>query len=209
MIATTIMISTRVNPFWFSGGVFIILQFTFLVALDMPSYRRSNGGRAGEERGRSVNLVQLSRVIEIRPFRGGWECFESEGVAPYWLGEKAKHDAIGYGACRAKLNADFRPFGKQFVQATAAEASWQPPWTKTPRPQRPHDGCQLGQHYSNYGVALQSDLRLIRVSGFFGPCVGTRLNFPLSFRPFSNFRKRFAVLRRGFDDLRKSLSSTF
>ena len=50
MIATTIMISTRVNPFWFSGGVFIILQFTFLVALDMPSYRRSNGGRAGEER---------------------------------------------------------------------------------------------------------------------------------------------------------------
>src|SRR6266550_6304778 len=30
MIATTIMISTRVNPLWFSGGVLIILEISFL-----------------------------------------------------------------------------------------------------------------------------------------------------------------------------------
>jgi hypothetical protein len=36
MIATTIMISTRVNPFWFSGGVLIILEIVFFAALDMP-----------------------------------------------------------------------------------------------------------------------------------------------------------------------------
>jgi hypothetical protein len=45
----------------------------------------------------------MSRVIEIRPFRGGWQCFETEGVAPYWVGEQAKQDAIGYATARAKF----------------------------------------------------------------------------------------------------------
>jgi len=43
----------------------------------------------------------MSRVVEIRPFQGGW-CFEAEGVAPYWRGERAKQDAISYATARAK-----------------------------------------------------------------------------------------------------------
>ncbi len=45
----------------------------------------------------------MSRIIEIRPFRGGWQCFEAEGVAPYWVGEQAKQNAIGYATARAKF----------------------------------------------------------------------------------------------------------
>ena len=53
-------------------------------------------------------------VIEIRPFRGGWQCFEGPGVEPYWTGGNAKQSAIGYAKARAKfghgeirvLNAD-------------------------------------------------------------------------------------------------------
>jgi len=30
-----------VNPFWFSGGVLIVLQIAVFAALDMPLYRRS------------------------------------------------------------------------------------------------------------------------------------------------------------------------
>jgi hypothetical protein len=45
----------------------------------------------------------MNRVIEIRPFRGGWQCFEGDGVAPYWRGEQAKQDAIGYATARAKF----------------------------------------------------------------------------------------------------------
>jgi hypothetical protein len=42
-------------------------------------------------------------VIEIRPFKGGWQCFEAPGVAPYWVGPTAKEDAIGYAKARAKF----------------------------------------------------------------------------------------------------------
>ena len=45
---------------------------------------------------------QNGTVIEIRPFKGGWQCYEWPGVGPYWLGEKAKEDAIGYAETRAK-----------------------------------------------------------------------------------------------------------
>jgi hypothetical protein len=41
-------------------------------------------------------------IIEIRPYRGGWQCFEAPGVQPYWTGESAKEDAIGYATARAK-----------------------------------------------------------------------------------------------------------
>ena len=42
-------------------------------------------------------------IIEIRLFRGGWQCFEAPGVGPYWTGESAKDDAIGYAQARAKF----------------------------------------------------------------------------------------------------------
>ena len=52
----------------------------------------------------SANSVQDSQtVIEIRPFRGGWQCFEAPGVQPYWTGQTAKDDAIGYATARAKF----------------------------------------------------------------------------------------------------------
>jgi hypothetical protein len=52
----------------------------------------------------SANPMQQSvTVIEIRPFRGGWQCFEGPGVQPYWTGDTAKEDAIGYATARAKF----------------------------------------------------------------------------------------------------------
>ena len=45
----------------------------------------------------------MPTIIEIRPFRGGWQCFEGPGVQPYWTGEHAKKDAIGYATARAKF----------------------------------------------------------------------------------------------------------
>ena len=42
-------------------------------------------------------------IIEIRPYRGGWQCFEAPGVAPFWTGENAKQSAIGYAKARAKF----------------------------------------------------------------------------------------------------------
>ncbi len=44
----------------------------------------------------------MSWIIEIRPFRGGWQCWEGEGVGPYWTGEKAQEDALSYAKERAK-----------------------------------------------------------------------------------------------------------
>ena len=51
----------------------------------------------------SAAPVRLNKIIEIRRFRGGWQCFEAEGVAPYWVGKQAKKDAIGYATARAKF----------------------------------------------------------------------------------------------------------
>jgi hypothetical protein len=42
-------------------------------------------------------------VIEIWPFKGGWQCYEGPGVQPYWTGDTAKEDAIGYATARAKF----------------------------------------------------------------------------------------------------------
>ena len=51
-----------------------------------------------------ANPVQQSQtIIEIRPFRGGWQCYEGSGVQPYWTGDTAKEDAIGYAKARAKF----------------------------------------------------------------------------------------------------------
>jgi hypothetical protein len=37
-------------------------------------------------------------VIEIRPFRNGWKCFEASGVEPVFLNQE---DAIDYATGRA------------------------------------------------------------------------------------------------------------
>ena len=51
-----------------------------------------------------ANAVQQPQtIIEIRPYREGWQCFEGPGVEPYWTGESAKDDAIGYAKERAKF----------------------------------------------------------------------------------------------------------
>ena len=59
-------------------------------------------------------MQQTLTVIEIRPFKGGWQCYEGPGVGPYWIGDTAKQSAIDYAKGRAKfghgeirvLNAD-------------------------------------------------------------------------------------------------------
>ena len=56
----------------------------------------------------------MHTVIEIRPFKGGWQCCEGPCVQPYWTGDTAKEDALGYATARVKfghgeirvLNAD-------------------------------------------------------------------------------------------------------
>jgi len=47
-------------------------------------------------------LQQPQTVIEIRPFKGGWQCYEGPGVGPYWIGDDAKQSAIDYAKARAK-----------------------------------------------------------------------------------------------------------
>jgi hypothetical protein len=48
-------------------------------------------------------LQQSATIIEIRPYRGGWQCFEGPGVAPFWTGNGAKEDAISYAEGRARF----------------------------------------------------------------------------------------------------------
>jgi len=51
-----------------------------------------------------ANPVQQSvTVIEIRPFKGGWQCYEGEGVGPCWIGDTAKQSATDYAKARAKF----------------------------------------------------------------------------------------------------------
>ena len=42
-------------------------------------------------------------IIEIRPFKGGWQCYEGTGVGPYWIGDTAKQSATDYAEERAKF----------------------------------------------------------------------------------------------------------
>jgi hypothetical protein len=48
-------------------------------------------------------VQQPQTIIEIRPYRGGWQCFEGPGVQPYWTGDSAKQSAIDYAKARAKF----------------------------------------------------------------------------------------------------------
>ena len=52
----------------------------------------------------SDNPVQQPQtLIEIRPFRGGWQCYEGPSVQPYWTGESGKQSAIDNAKARAKF----------------------------------------------------------------------------------------------------------
>jgi hypothetical protein len=64
-----------------------------------------------------ANPVQQPRIIiEVRPYRSGWQCFEAPGVEPYWTGEHAKQSAIGYAQARAK-------FGRGEIRVLNADGS--------------------------------------------------------------------------------------
>ncbi len=39
-------------------------------------------------------------IFEIRPHRGGWQCFEAGGVQPYFTKGDAKRQAIDYAKGR-------------------------------------------------------------------------------------------------------------
>jgi hypothetical protein len=47
-------------------------------------------------------MAAMPRIIEIRPYRNGWQCFEGPGVGPFWVGDDAKESALSYGTERAK-----------------------------------------------------------------------------------------------------------
>ena len=54
--------------------------------------------------GRKCNFAVT--IIEIRPFRGGWQCFEGPGLQPYWTGDTAKEDAVGYATARSCITGE-------------------------------------------------------------------------------------------------------
>ena len=45
---------------------------------------------------------EMTTLIEIRPHRGGWQCYEGKGVAPYFIEADAKGSAIDYATNRMK-----------------------------------------------------------------------------------------------------------
>ena len=50
-------------------------------------------------------------IFEIRPHRGGWQCFEAPGVAPYFTEGDAKQSAISYAKGRtAHRHGEIRLF---------------------------------------------------------------------------------------------------
>ena len=65
----------------------------------------------------SASHVQQSlMIIEIRPYRNGWQGIEASGVQPYWIGKTAKEDASGYATARAK-------FGRGEIRVLNADGS--------------------------------------------------------------------------------------
>ena len=63
-------------------------------------------------------VQQPQTIIEIRPFKGGWQCYEGPGVQPYWIGASAEEDAIGYARARAK-------FGRREIRVLNVDGSIQ------------------------------------------------------------------------------------
>ena len=50
-----------------------------------------------------TGVQQGVTVIEIRPFKGGWQWFEGPSVQPNSTGNGAKQSAIDYAKARAKF----------------------------------------------------------------------------------------------------------
>jgi len=61
-------------------------------------------------------VQQPQTIIEIRPFKGGWQCYEGPGVGPYWTSNSAKQSAINYAKARAK-------FGKAEIRVLKQDGS--------------------------------------------------------------------------------------
>jgi hypothetical protein len=52
----------------------------------------------------STNPVQQSTaVLEVWPFRSGWQCFEAPGGQPDWTGENSKQSVLDYARARVKF----------------------------------------------------------------------------------------------------------
>jgi hypothetical protein len=47
--------------------------------------------------------MNAETIFEIKPHRGGWQCFEAPGVQPYYVGPNAKENAIGYAKERTAM----------------------------------------------------------------------------------------------------------
>jgi len=102
----------------------------------------------------------MSRVIEIRPFRGGSHWFEAQDVAPYWRGEQAKQDAIRLRHGSRKVECGLSTLRginscKPSVPRLGDSRRGENPYDPTP-----HDGCQSDRDYSNYGASLQMKIEL-------------------------------------------------
>jgi hypothetical protein len=48
-------------------------------------------------------VQQPQTIIEIRLFKGGWQCYEGPGVGPCWIGDEAKQSATDYAKARARF----------------------------------------------------------------------------------------------------------
>jgi len=104
------------------GGAIIGLIRLRLHLRQLPDYlvnSHANANRGTDSaQTRSSTETQNSRIshpaysawpevggaaFEIRPFTGGWQCYEGPGVQPYWTGDTAKEDALGYATARVKF----------------------------------------------------------------------------------------------------------
>ena len=52
--------------------------------------------------GLQENATFAVTIIEIRPFRNGWQVYESPGVQPVFL---SREQAIDYATCRARFRS--------------------------------------------------------------------------------------------------------
>lgn len=44
-------------------------------------------------------------IIEVRPYRNGWQVYELPGVAPFYIGADAFNHALGYAKSRVRYSA--------------------------------------------------------------------------------------------------------
>ena len=103
-----------------------------------------------------ANPVQQSQmIIEIRPFRGDWQCYEGTDVQPYWTGDHAKEGAIDYAKAGAKLGyGEIRVLkhaelveSSEFRGLTEARGGWYLSLSKNSRladGSAHRDGCGIG-----------------------------------------------------------------